>query len=852
MLCMCVIWQLIFAVVAHHFSSGRSGDDLTCCGCVESLPGPGYPPWPAASAAHARNRFLLCALCNCLITAAEWRSMRKLLVAELPAAAAAWFAQQVPSYSALAPVALCSRCRIYIGRSERPDALTAMAASAAARFAAADDRPARRCDGTACWLCRRVASLLDGTAAATAAASPTVAAPDAAASAGRAVPLRAVTRSVALASEVPLSGEIPPMLRSPWGRLHGRDVASITAVAQAAVEVTPAQFVTADDYVAVYMDTTLTGRQTGTIAAKLQRRFQARDQSAISAGMAVVRRDISVLHTIFAAHFRAVPVPRESHVHTSDGMVHCCVELGRFVEHLVWILGQHLADIRIVKISADDGGGSLKVSLQLVFADDPLFSDSETSTTRAQRQRRSDERLATGVQRTYVLALAHGCKESFESVRLVFDLLPWSQLLDLLPVEAQVVLPVDMKMAATVLGIGSVGSANPVVWSMWSPFTAHSQPSVRRTVAGVLQQNSKRDAAPPRSNAERNTLFRRHESVHCAPIELLQHPRLCELPLLDVLVPPQLHIVLGIVLHLWELLDVIDAQVAIAWMRVVGVSHSRPHGARGFDGNSCTAVAAALQAFHLVMARTMSVKLHPEWRQSISAFEEAYADLVTFVELFAPRQQYRDPERLTPKIYCLVRELPTWIDQHQCTLLSVSEQAFETLHWFYALHEQNWKIPSTGMRPETLVECNHSAKIARRLADKHPLDDVHTPSDGTRGGGARGRKRRRADTASLVAVSQVDPKFIKMVGGSRRSPLTPTPPSHSSDEKGAPLLLFPNIDNAIRQRQRSLVAFVANRLPDQFVVQSRIEETINWQKLGGIGIAPWRSYQVRIIVPTWI
>ena len=63
-------------------------------------------------------------------------------------------------------------------------------------------------------------------------------------------------------------------------------------------------------------------------------------------------------------------------------------------------------EVQLIKISADDGQNYLKIMLQLVFDTSPLAGlyGSDLSPNR-----------------TFLVALAPGMKESFANVRLIFD-----------------------------------------------------------------------------------------------------------------------------------------------------------------------------------------------------------------------------------------------------------------------------------------------------------------------------------------------------------------------------------------------------------------------------------------------
>lgn len=51
---------------------------------------------------------------------------------------------------------------------------------------------------------------------------------------------------------------------------------------------------------------------------------------------------------------------------------------------------------------------------------------------------------------------------------------------------------------------------------------------------------------------------------------------------------------------------------------------------------------------------------------------------------------------MTPKVACLIYDVPRWIKKYGWSLIVVSEQAFEAVHYAYMELEKKYKIPCTG------------------------------------------------------------------------------------------------------------------------------------------------------------
>ena len=90
----------------------------------------------------------------------------------------------------------------------------------------------------------------------------------------------------------------------------------------------------------------------------------------------------------------------------------------------------------------------------------------------------------------------------------------------------------------------------------------------------------------------------------------------------------------------------------------------------------------------------MKFRLHPEWEVAIDSFVDAYKIFAAhFTNLF-PR--HRSDEMMTPKIAYIQHEMKRWIKKFNKSLLYVTEQAFEGVHYAFLVVEKNYSIPRTG------------------------------------------------------------------------------------------------------------------------------------------------------------
>ena len=101
-----------------------------------------------------------------------------------------------------------------------------------------------------------------------------------------------------------------------------------------------------------------------------------------------------------------------------------------------------------------------------------------------------------------------------------------------------------------------------------------------------------------------------------------------------------------------------------------------------------------IRTYDVVILRTQTLRLHPEWKVAINDFAAAHKKLGdAFLKAF-PRK--RGSQYMTPKVACTIYDVPAWVEEFHWSLLVISEQAFEAVYYKYMELEKNYKIPLTG------------------------------------------------------------------------------------------------------------------------------------------------------------
>ncbi|XP_041361215.1 uncharacterized protein LOC121377334 [Gigantopelta aegis] len=170
------------------------------------------------------------------------------------------------------------------------------------------------------------------------------------------------------------------------------------------------------------------------------------------------RKHKSKLNQIFASNFESV----DCNLSPDDGAAIMCKHVAGFLEKSTAIKGKQKKDVALIKFNVDGGRGSLKLCAQVIYADDPVLRKNATETERAAYAKENGGVFDTSVRRVFILGLISGAKETFESTKFLCDSLIDLDNLKSYFVNAEIVVPVDIKQANKMAGIGEHGSLRPL------------------------------------------------------------------------------------------------------------------------------------------------------------------------------------------------------------------------------------------------------------------------------------------------------------------------------------------------------------------------------------------------------
>jgi hypothetical protein len=389
-----------------------------------------------------------------------------------------------------------------------------------------------------------------------------------------------------------------------------------------------------------------------------------------------------------------------------------------------------------------------------------------------------------GVKRTHILSIVPGAKESFESIRLIFDPIEFKTLYAMsLTYKFEVLWPNDGEMQNMLLGLQNHSSFHPSPYSLFSQYSSRNQPDIVRTVETILQDNQKRLETGEGPNL--------HHSVAARPIQaLIDHPNNNNLR--DVLTIAPLHNLTLIVNTFIGMACKLNLDVTSDFISNLPFTRSRHQGnelvgfagehcqiisksmpqlrnrlpplavlnqSRGLDSNSkdelrvdyaspqftfltfwkLTDVIEALN--HLIHAVT-TAKLYPDWREVWNNFQvswNVFSD--DYLRIFPSRN---GRHLVSPKIHNILVHLPSYLEEHQHSLFRCHEQAFETFHQKFKVFESRFPFPKV----EFWVPPPKKSSTATATIHKG------APSFSTRSGNQQKRQKKASNTEAAEKRKQ--------------------------------------------------------------------------------------------------
>jgi len=281
-----------------------------------------------------------------------------------------------------------------------------------------------------------------------------------------------------------------------------------------------------------------------------------------------------------------------------------------------------------------------------------------------------------------------------------------------------------MKFQQYIAGVQQHSSRHGYLYRMWSMFTEHSRPDEIRDKHTLRIDAEAFNIAKELDPTTSAILF--NNSIHVPTQFIMLNP----LPLLLALPPAILHILLGILKKQLEQLHSLCPQAASELIQSVNVCHSQHRGINGYAlvGNDCLKVLKgahrlmsmpslkrklrilrndpapdaddtyvsdktchvihllqyAMTTFRTAYLGVSKSALPADWHPAIRIFANSHSKFAAaYITLKPQAQTSRNPDLLTPKLFCFINDVPQWILQNNCSLARDHEQAGESQHSDY-------------------------------------------------------------------------------------------------------------------------------------------------------------------------
>lgn len=356
-----------------------------------------------------------------------------------------------------------------------------------------------------------------------------------------------------------------------------------------------------------------------------------------------------------------------------------CKDLNGLIEH---VKNERKTFQVHLKFGIDGGGGSLKFCLL-------IQSTEHDPTSETKRQKYKDGIAAktfldTGVKKLLIIGLGEDVQENYENVHKL-----WS-FIDINSVLAQGTISVDLKLANIISGLMAHSSLHPCTWCVVKKDQLENDAELR--TIGVIIDNYLLWQENGEKLSEGKKYFNCiHKPIYTGDIDEM---------ILDIIPPPELHLLIGLVNHMYDHLLKESSDAALLWAKLCHVEKEITNGGSSFNGNACKKLlnnidilrsncpiaslkfVKAFDHFQLVVQSCFGKNLDFEFKRHINDFKRSYLDLQIPV---------------TPKAHCVFYHVIQFCERNNKALAFYGEQAVEAVHFqfksIWRKHKVNDKHP---------------------------------------------------------------------------------------------------------------------------------------------------------------
>ena len=325
------------------------------------------------------------------------------------------------------------------------------------------------------------------------------------------------------------------------------------------------------------------------------------------------------LEKYFNLHNFDFEIKKQNNVTAHPSYAVVCTDLSRFISHV--INKRDVYDFHL-NFGIDGGGKSLKFTLAV-----------QSKNEQAEKKTKFKD---TGVKKIFLIALAQHTQENDHNVSSIWSQLKINDCLD----EYPATITTDLKLSSIISGLSANSSFYPCIWCDISKDDLNCC-GILRTTQGCAQNY--RNWCKDGSVKKKMKYFK---SCINLPMFYSENDQL----ILDVMPPPELHLLLGCVNKLYEHLEKCNPNIAKKWARQCHVEKKFTNGGNySFEGNSCKLLLKnvdklqqiceaendimcmgyvdALRKFGVVVGDCFSVDLKKDYQRHIEDFQKSYESL---------------------------------------------------------------------------------------------------------------------------------------------------------------------------------------------------------------------------------
>ncbi len=359
----------------------------------------------------------------------------------------------------------------------------------------------------------------------------------------------------------------------------------------------------------------------------------------------------------------------------TEKVVIFCADLSEFISFVV--VHRQLPEKNVnflVKVGMDGRGGSMKLCLNLSRLPD---CTSPSNSPLKKKQPKDSRFLDSGVKRLFTIAIGFGIQENYSNVKTLLGALELKSI--------SFSLACDLKLANLLVGIQNHASTHPCAWCVTkSPTHEAAAPRTLDRIRLMFKEFNKAGRIWNKAQKFEN----------CINEPLLDGED--ETEILDVIPPPELHLMLGAVNRIFDALNSAwGDDNAYKWASKNNITQIGYHGGC-LEGNKCSLLlkkmpdlvhcvpdqlkkfAWALHYFDKMKKACFSAKLMSNYSEKKEKFQKSCMDLGIPV---------------TPKIHVICSHVKEFCDRKGHGLELYSEQASESVHHDFQKTWERFKVP---------------------------------------------------------------------------------------------------------------------------------------------------------------